>query len=67
MTEGNFQSSVFVGKNLRLAKLLVADPFESACLIREKYLQHFKIMMSDEPDSRRQNIAAEIMWKKRGH
>jgi hypothetical protein len=61
MTGGNFQSSVFLGKKFRLAKLLLADPLESACLKLAEYLQPFKITVSDESDSRTQDIAAEIM------
>lgn len=67
MTGGNFQSSVFVGKKFRLAKLLLADPFESACLKRAEYLQPFMIMVSDEPDSKTRDIDAETIWRKRAH
>jgi hypothetical protein len=67
MTGGNFQSSVFLGKKFRLVKLLLADPRQSACINLAEYLQLFKILVSDESDSRTQDIAAEIMWKKRGH
>lgn len=62
MTGGNFQSSVFVGKKFRLAKVLLADPFESACLKRAEYLQPFMIMVSDEPDSK----TRELMQKPSG-